>query len=194
LSTSTRKPIVLLRKLSVAIVFALFLALLGIFDGIGYRVYSISEISFDRQGLYGYADAAFKCDMLYDPILYPFYWNVGSGHINGSFSMIYIPDAYSGSRAFYPPTPRERYPAYIMHLVSWGSLPNLVVLFILTAAVEIIGKRSLYLIIFGGVIGFYFLQLEGVAIGMIIGSILFMLFLKYQRGNPLLRFWQIIWQ
>lgn len=194
MAQSSRKSIRIFRKLIVAVLLAIFLTLLGIFDGVGYHVYSISETSFIRQGIGGYADATFKCDILYNPILYLFYWNVGRGHINGSFSMIYIPDAYSGNRAFYPPTPRERYPAYVMYLASWGLLPNLVVLFILTAAIEITGKRSLYLIVFGGVIGFYFFELVGVAIGMIIGSIAFAFLLKYRRDNPFSRFWETIWQ
>lgn len=192
MSSETRKSTVILKKLIIAVILAFFLALLGIFDGVGYHVYQISETSFVRQ--YSYALATFKCDLLYNPILYPFYWNIGEGRISGSFSMIYVPDAYSGSRAYYPPTPQERLPAYVMYVSDRGLLQNLIVLFILTVAIEIAGKRSLYLIVFGGVIGFYFSQINGMIVGMIAGSIAVVLSLKYWRDSRLAGLWKTIWQ
>lgn len=182
----------ILKKLLIAIVLALFLAFLGIFDGVGYHVYQISETSFVRQ--YTYALATFKCDLVYNPILYPFYWNIGEGRINGSFTMIYIPDAYFGGRAYYPPTTQERLPVYVMHVADRGLLQNLIVLFILTCAIEVVGKRSLYLIVFGGVIGFFFFQIVGVIVGMVAGSIAVILVLRFWRDSRLAEVWKTIWQ
>jgi hypothetical protein len=194
LSNETRKSTKILKKLILAVAFALLLALLGIFDGIGYHVYQISEISFVRQGQFGYAIATFKCDILYNPIIYPFYWNIGEGQIKGSFFMFYVPDAYAGSRPYYPPTPQERLPAYVMSVTSRGILPNLIILFILTGAIEAIGKRSLYLVVFGGVIGFYFSQIIGVIAGVVAGSVAAACFLKYWKGSKVEGFWKTIWQ
>jgi len=187
-----RRSVRIIRKLIVAVLFTFLFVLLGLSNGLGYHVNRIEETSFVYQA--DYADVAFSCDVTCNPFLYPYYWATGSGRISGSFSMILIPDAYAASgRAFYGGDPAGRYAEYLLYIVTWGTLPNLLALFAVTLVIEILGKRLIYLAFFLGALGFYWFVLEGVLLGVIIGSSLAVL-LNFWRDNPLTRFWDSIWK
>jgi hypothetical protein len=178
-----------------AILFALLFLILGLFGGLGYHVYQIAEVSFVRNSQYGYADATFRCDMICDPLLYPFYWVAGRGRLNGTFSIIYVPEAYSpGGRAYYGVEPKERYSEYVIRMLTWATLPNLLFLFFLTVAVEIVGKRSLYAVFLSGVLGFYALEVIGLVMGLAFACLAISLFSKFWRDNPFTRFWVSLWK
>lgn len=83
----------ILKVLVVSVVLALFLSLIGFFGGLGYNVNRIEEKSFVRTPD-GFANATFICDLVYNPLLYPFYWLVGNGHPSGTFGMLVIPEGY----------------------------------------------------------------------------------------------------
>ena len=80
-----RKNIRLLRKFVFAVLMGLFLFFLGIFNNLGYYVNAIKKISFKPHSQLGCADVVFFCDIIYNPILYPFYWIVGRGTLTGNF-------------------------------------------------------------------------------------------------------------
>jgi hypothetical protein len=192
LAIVARRSIRIIRKLIVAVLFTVLFVLLGIFSGLGYHVNRIEETSFVYEAQY--ADAAFSCDVTFNPFLYPYYWATGSGRINGNFSMIYVPDGYAASgRPFYAGNSADRYPEYLLYIVTWGTLPNLLALFTVTVVIEILGKRLIYLAFFLGALGFYLFVLEGLLLGVIIGSLLAVL-LNSWRNNPLTRFWDSIWK
>lgn len=187
-----RRSVRIIRKLIVAVLFTFLFVLLGLSNGLGYHVNRIEETSFVYQS--GYAEAAFSCDVTFNPFLYPYYWATGSGRITGSFSMFYVPDAYAASgRPFYAGNSLDRYPEYLLYIVTWGTLPNLLALFAVTIFIEILGKRLIYLAFFLGALGFYLFVLEGLFLGVIIGSLLAVL-LNFWRDNPLTRFWDSIWR
>jgi len=187
-----RRSVRILRKLVVAVLFSFLFVLLGFFSGLGYHVNRIEETSFVYQ--YTYAQAEFSADVIYNPLVYPYYWVLGSGHVYGSFSMIYIPDAYTASgRPFYGAGPSGRYAEYLLIVISWGTLPNLLTLFVVTLAVEVVGRRVIYMVLLLGSIGFYWFVLEGVLLGVITGSLLAVL-LKFWRENPLTQLWDSIWK
>ena len=80
-----------------------------------------------------------------------------------------------------------------MNMLMWGLLLNLFVLFSLTLAIEIVGQRGLYLVLFGGVVGFMASEILGVFVGMVAGSIVALIFLKLWPDNPILAFWRSLW-
>jgi hypothetical protein len=182
------------RKLVVAVLVAFLFALLGTFYGLGYHVNSIQELSFQRTSTFwaeDYAAATFECDMTYNPLLCPFYWIAGNGHVNGNFSIIYQPEYArhqdleshdTWSTPFYGTNPSSRYFEYVMAISYWGILPNLITLLFLTIMVEIVGRRILYMFIFCGILGFYPLGLIGVLVGMMIGCFAWFLFSKFLSG------------
>lgn len=189
------RSIKIVQKLIIAMLFTFLFAFLGIFSGSGYHLYQINETSFVSHGQSGYADASFKLNMAYDPLLYPYYWILGVGRVNGTFSMMYVPDAYGPSgRPYYGTQPSERYQTYILHMLTWGTLPNVVILFILAIAIEIIGRRSLYLVAFGGILGFYAYEVLGATVGVVAGSVALFVLLKLWRDNPVMRFWNSLWE
>ncbi|MBS7632902.1 hypothetical protein KEJ15_04680 [Candidatus Bathyarchaeota archaeon] len=180
----------------VAILLALGLMLLGLFDGIGYHLYFIRETSFIPHSRLGYADASFSIDLMYNPVLYPLYWLMGSGRINGTYSTIYLPEGY-GSGEFGGPRwglwGKERQDAYIIEMLSWGSLLNLLFLAIITVSIEIVGKRCLYLVLGLGIFGFAAFELVGMAVGMVVGSLAVASMLR-QPDNVVFRFWRSLWE
>jgi hypothetical protein len=177
---------VFVRRLVFAIVMALFLALLGIFSGIGYQVYSIKELSFEPNYELGYAEVVFSCDIICNPILYPYYWLVGNGRVRGDFSIMQIPESYSPGEFGGPiyMTRQQRLDSYAMSIVTWGTTLNLIALFFVTGVIEIVGKRILYLSILGGAIGFV-ANIIGLIIGVIFGTIVaILIMLKLPPFGP----------
>lgn len=186
------KYLAILRKFIVAVLMALLLMLLGIFGKVGYYVHHIEELSFTRYYGLGYADATFSCDITFNPILYPFYWMMEKGHISGNFSTIYFPEACSPGEfghPIWPTSPSDRYPEYILQIVTWGILPNLLILFNITVAIEIVGRRTVYLLLFCGILGFFFAELLGTIIGLIAGA-----FLTLKMNNKLVQLWHSLWK
>jgi hypothetical protein len=109
----------------------------------------------------------------------------GKGTFNGTFSIIYVPDAYSpGGRAYYCGRPEERYPEYIIRMLTWATLPNLLILFFLTVAIEAVGKRSLYVVFLACVLGLYALEVIGLVMGLTFSCVAMLLFSKFWRDNP----------
>jgi len=185
------KTVAILRKLLVAIAMAALFVLLGVFTSMGYRVHSISEVSFERHSMLGYADATFDCAMIFNPIVYPSYWAMNIGHISGRFSMIYVADAYSQhgdySAPYWPPTPEGRYQTYILYLVTSNILPNLIFVFLLALTVEVIGKRELYIVVFAEMIAFAIGEIAGMVVGLTVGVALAWFIMSSPRARSLLR-------
>jgi len=158
----------------------------------------MKEVSFtpDRSG--AFAIASFNCDITYDPALFPFYWVVGAGRLSGNFSMMFFPEGYSPGEFGGPVwglKPQDRFDAYVTKMVIWGSIANLISLLFITLAVEAVGKRVLYLIIFGGMIGFAVASTIGGFVGLFSGTfaVAYITF-KLPKENSLKRFWESLWE
>jgi len=151
---------------------AFFFVLLGTFDGVGYHVHEIRELSFIPDYRYGYADAHFTLDATYNPILFPFYWLSCQGRVSENFSMIYLPNSYERSEWGPPIFDRsleDRFVKYTSFVVTRGILANLAVLLVITALIEISRRRILYVPLFLGVFGFSAAGIVGVVAGSILG-------------------------
>ncbi len=173
----------------------MFFLFLGFFGGVGYHVHAIKEVSFKPYSQLGYADVVFFCDITYNPILYPFYWIVGRGKLVGNFFVMYVPEGYMPGEFGGPIwgiKPEERYDAYINFMISWGTFPNLIFLFIVALIIEFVCGRSVYWVILSGVIGFLFWELYGVVIGIIFGFFIVILTFTLFPDNFLMRFWRSI--
>lgn len=191
-----KRRIRIARKIVFAGLAAMLFLLLGLFGGVGYRLYSLKELGFVPHSRLGYADARFKCDILYSPLLYPVYWIMGRGHTNGTFSILYFAEGYTAGEHAAPIFglgEKDRRDVYLMNMLMWGLSLNLFVLFSLTLAIEIVGQRGLYLVLFGGVVGFMASEILGVFVGMVAGSIVALIFLKLWPNNPILVFWRSLW-
>jgi hypothetical protein len=184
LYTSRRRYVTILRKLIVAVLFALLLTLFGVFDGLGYHGYA-RELSIDESSALGY-NVAFSCDIIYDPITYPSYWVMGRGQVSGTFEISDAPLGMLTGRVF--GFRQERESMYLLGMLTWGSTINLIGLLGLTVAIEIIQKRSLYLILLCGMFGFYVFNLLGVLFGIIAGSLVALLLLRLWRDNFIVHF------
>ncbi|MDH5694657.1 MAG: ABC transporter permease [Gammaproteobacteria bacterium] len=160
---------------------ALLLALLGTFDRIGYHVHEIEELSFTPDYRYNYADATFKFNATYNPILYPFYWILGKGHISGDFSMIYLPESYERSEwgpAVFGSSPEDHFGKYISFMLTWGIFGNFGFLLLMTIVIEALKRRVLYASLFSGVFGFSIAGISGMMVGLFVGGIAAVLVLR----------------
>jgi hypothetical protein len=174
---------------------SMFFLFLGFFGGLGYYVHAIKEVSFKPHSQLGYADAVFFCDITYNPIIYPFYWVIGKGKIVGNFSVMYVPEGYMPGEFGGPIwgiKPEERYDSYINMMISWGTFPNLIFLFIIFLNIEFLWGRSLYWVLLSGVFGFLIWELYGTIIGIIIGGIIVLWVFKISPDNIIRRLWQSV--
>lgn len=186
----------MLKKFLFALAISMFLLLLSFFGSLGYNVHAIKEVSFKPYSQLGYADAVIFCDIVYNPILYPFYWIVGKGRLVGNFSVMYIPEGYKPGEFGGPiwgVKPEERYDTYINILISWGTISNLIILFIINLIIEFVFERLMYLILLLGIFGFIFWELYGIIIGVLIGCI-FTLVFKIKPRNFIRRWIQFMFE
>lgn len=199
------------KKLLLASGVTLFLTFLGIIGNFGIQVYSIEEVSFVPYTRLGFADVVFRCDIIFNPILYPYYWLQGIGRLDSNVSFTYMSehpdwlfDTTSGGPNMetdsnhYPwgwgLTPQERYQTYVAYLAVLGLYPNVALLFAIALFVEIINRR-LYLPILAGIIGFAFCSISGVLIGLFLGTLVLVAALISPRVNSLLRqLWLYLWK
>lgn len=173
MSSLRNKFIKIFKKILFAIVFTFFLTVLGILNGVGYQVISLQQISFTIHSNLGYADAVFYCDIIYNPVLFPFYWFSGAGHLSGNFSMMYVPEAYMPGE-YGPPVwglrPQDRYDTYITYMLTWGIAANFIFLLFISLLTEALGKRLIYVIFIFGIIGFVVANFPGAIIGLFLGA------------------------
>jgi hypothetical protein len=188
-----------LKKLLVAVAMAFLLGFIGMFHEIGFHVYYIKELYFKPNSQLGYADAAFSCDILFNPLTHPFYWLSPevNGHIIGNFSTRYVPEGYGGgefSGPRFPLWPKQRYDYYLTIFEVWGLYPNLLMLFFIALAIEV-SSRIIYIAYFCGILSFALAQLLGMFVGLIVGAIV-VLYIKRRltSDNVLVNFWRSLWE
>lgn len=192
-----KKIAVLVRRLVLPVLFAFMFTLLGLFSGLGYHLNYIDELSFVKHNQLGYADAVFACDIIYDPIVFPLYWVIGKGHMNGTYQMMYVPESYAPGEFGGPIwglKKEDRYDAYVLYMLTWGTVLNLLFLLGVTITVEIVGQRSLYLVLLFGMFGFSVFQILGVFLGIVVGSLIVLLLFKWRPDNLIVRFWRSFWE
>lgn len=160
-----------LKKLLIALGFALFLVFLSIFPNVGYfgwahvgrgdvvKVYELPHI---------YAIVNYTYDITYNPFLFPLTWLHGGGHASGSSLMITFPSTSIFAGAAWP-SPHEMEEEALMNTAFSEIRPNFLMLFIIALAIEIAKMRSLFVCLFGGVIGFIPGGLVGTVVGLVIG-------------------------
>jgi len=175
------------------------LFLLGLLGGIGYNVQALNEVSRDyTYSAYGFMLVVFYCDITYNPVLYPFYWLQGSGHLAGNFSMAVFSEGLSPGERGVPQfgrSPAQRLDYYLTRMLTWGAIANLVLLFMFTIAIEIVQKRIFYLVVFASSLGFTFASLVGWIVGLCIGAIsVGYVLLRLPKDNTLEEFWHSLWE
>jgi hypothetical protein len=176
-----KKPII------AGLIAALFLVL-SLINGIGYHITELWEVSYVPNLQEDYADVILRCNMTLNPLLYPYYWLKGLGIFEGDYPMIHIP-------ALSFMTAQARLDNYIMLIITAGNLSNLVVFFLIAIAIELIGKRVIYIVLFSSIIGFAFAGITGTIAGMIAGIFPALLIaFKTPQGRILSRFWDSLWQ
>lgn len=170
------------RRLLIAFVITLFLLVLSLFQGIGYKVNAIDEISFTPYNQLGYADVVFYIDIVFNPILFPSYWLRGLGVITGNFSIKYLPESYYPGEFGGPiwgMKESDRYDIYVMSLVARGLWTNTLLIALVALSVEATTFREIYLIIFSGIVGFAIGDLSGLIFGAIAGCIIAIIIRNY---------------
>jgi hypothetical protein len=177
---------------------ALLFALLGLSGGLGYSLHSLEQLSFVPHNRLGYADVEISFSATYDPLLYPFYWLTRNGYVNGTFSLIYVPEAVGGGEFGGPIwglKPSDRYDTYTIQMITWGFWANLVILLFITVLIEIVRARAFYITMLSGILGFYIAELLGMLTGLVAGVALGLyIMLKLPKDNVLTRFWNSLWQ
>lgn len=184
------------RRFIFVVAMTLFLLLLGLFSGLGYRVQSMKEVSFVPHNRLLYADAIFQCDVTFNPVLFPFYWIMGAGHLEGNFSTVIVPEGLLPVEQIVPVWGMQasRIDSYITRIVTWGIFANAIVLFVIALFIEVIGKRVLYSAIFLCMIGFAFAGLIGAATGLFVGAFA-VAYVVRKAGNSILeKFWRSLWE
>jgi hypothetical protein len=188
----------LIKKIILALGIAFLFTFLGLYGGIGYQVNSINEIYFYPHNNLGYADACFYCDIYLNPIIYPSYWLKGIGHIAGNFTIMYLPESYYPGEFGGPIwglSERGRYEYYIMYIITGATYSDLLIIFLIGIGIEAIEKRSLYLVLFAGIIGFAAGGISGTLIGLGLGvtTALIIMFVL-SKDNILSRVWYSLWE
>jgi hypothetical protein len=187
------------KRLSIAIGVAMLLFLLGIFNGVGYSINSISE-NISPSSDSAFANVSVSFDATYNPILHPFYWLTGMGHtsenITGILPVGQIPTPLHG---YHPPTPspgklsfgrswlsqQERYDSYTIYMALRGMYGNLATLALVAVIIEAVKQRLLYVVLFSGVVGFWAGGVLGTFIGLLLSSIAITVYkLKFAKANP----------
>jgi len=186
----------MLRKIAFAGLMTMMLMILGLFEGIGFHLYHIQELRFTPNRQLGYAIVTFKCDIVYNPIIYPSYWMTNSGHLDGTFERIIVPEGWTSGEHPSPVwglKPQDRLDTYLIYMLTWGLPLNLFVIFCAMVAIEIVAQRGLYLVLFSGMVGFFALEIVGIILGFVAGSVLALVLLKLWPNNPIVVFWRSLW-
>ncbi|MGA9387911.1 MAG: hypothetical protein WBV70_03695 [Candidatus Bathyarchaeia archaeon] len=193
------------KKLALAVTVAFLLTLIGL-SGLGYKVSRINELSFAPDYEKGYAEATVVCDITFNPFINPLNWIVQEGHIKGTFTVVLVSNGPDSIRAYnqaedrgmygspavsyhatWGATAQERYSNYIALLTQAQVLPNFLILFVATTAIEISRKRRLYAMLFCGIIGFYAFDILGAILGIITGYLALLLLSRFQLHELLRR-------
>jgi hypothetical protein len=177
---------------------ALLFAVIGLVGGVGYHLNRLQELSFAPDQHLDYANATVSFSATFNPLVYPFYWFTRNGYVDGSFYLVYFPEAYGPGEfggARWGLKPSDRYDYYTITMITWGFWLNLLTLLFIMILIEAEGARILYLTLFSGILGFYFAQLLGVLAGLAVGLllVLFLVF-KLPKDNVLFRFWNSLWE
>lgn len=194
------KYVTVLKRIIFALAFTLLMLFLGFFADIGYHVISVKELSYPLGfKSYGtYAVGRFYCDIVYNPILYPYYWFVGAGHFTGNVSMIIFPDYGPGeqARSIFPGPDVREGDLYVTTVLVWGITANMVFLLFITVFLEIINKRIVYLVLSGGTLGFAVASVIGLVVGSLISAsvIVYLLVFDKSKMAALRDFWSSLWE
>jgi len=176
-----------LRRAGFAILMAFFFAFLGLFGSLGYHVNSANE-SIKPSSNADYIDVSMSLDMTFNPLLYPFYWLLGNGHLSENRSgIIALPQSAQAFPGYHPPshirnpsvptfayltTKEERLETFILIAATREAVWNFVLLLAVTAVIETVKQRLLYLVLLSGIIGFCFGAITGMIASLIVGTIL----------------------
>jgi hypothetical protein len=200
MESRTTKFVTLFKRIIIAIALAFLLLFLGFFGNIGYQVISVKELPYPLGfRTYGtYAVGRFYCDIVYNPILYPYYWLVGAGHLMQNVSMVVYPDYGPGEQA-YPIFPRidiRETDLYVTTMIIWGTAPNAIFLLFITLFLEIIGRRIIYLILMSGTLGFALGSIIGTVVASAIGAsiIIYLSVFNKPKMEMLRNFWHSLWE
>jgi hypothetical protein len=191
-----KKYVHVLRRVFFAGLMTVLLGLLGLFGGLGYHLYGLKEVSFTTHDRLGYADASFKINLTYNPVLYPAYWLIGRGSINGTYSILASPLSYSPGESVRPNwglSRQDRADQYLINMLVWGMPLNLLALFSVAIAIEIVRERGLYFVLFGGLLGFNIQEMQGVIVGGVAGALVALTLLKLRPNNPIVTYWRSLW-
>jgi len=200
LQGSRTKYVTVLKRIIFALAFTILMLLLGFFANIGYHVISVKELPYPLGfKSYGtYAVGSFYCDIVYNPILYPYYWFVGAGNRTGNFRMIIFPNYGPGEQAYpiFPGPDVREGDLYVTAMLVWGMTPNFVLLLFITIFLEIINKRIVYLVLIGGSLGFALASVIGLVVGSLVSAsaIAYLLVFNKPKMNMLRDFWHSLWE
>jgi len=187
-----------IKKTVFALGIAFLFTFLGLYAGIGYQVNAIDEIYFFPHNNLGYADVCFYCDISFNPIIYPSYWLKGIGHIAGNFTIMYLPESYYPGEFGGPIwglSERGRYEYYIMYVATGATYSDLLIIFLMGISIEAVSKRSLYLTLFFGIVGFATGGLTGTLIGISLGlAAAVIIIFVLPKDNVLSRVWYSLWE
>jgi len=158
-----------------------FFWLLASFPGIGYSGWAQIEHVESHSGE-GYIIVDSYIDVTFNPVFYPLSWFFGKGHIVGPAKTISIMEHASHWIL------SELADEVVFSIMMVESTKNIVFLFIMVTAIEIIGERKLHFCILGGAVGFYFASYIGAFVGLFLGGFLifFLAYLLEKRGYTLL--------
>lgn len=186
------------RRLMIAVAIALFFGVLGILGGIGYNASPVKQsiTIVDKTT----SEVSVIVQENFNPVLHPFHWLTGHGSWLQEFSALRSDVSggvtWSGKHAFgnwrygggssaspgsamFQSTFSDSFLSLedyfkdaAMRMATWGFLENLLVLFAVTTAIEVLNQRTLYVILFAGIFGFVG-GIIGTMVGLAVGAILF---------------------
>lgn len=202
------------KRLAIPIAFSLFAVLFGLFENVGYCI-NASNVYIDLSNSTrsrGTSVYNIYLDTTFNPILHPFQWLVGQGHVCGNMSSMMLYGASLGNfwgRLYHAPgtTDRSQFPGFqgsgggeyvspsesvrycVLTIVAYGLVENAVVIFVGSVLIEALHQRFLYGVLLAGTIGFIIGGVAGVIIGLVAGTAFYTVLKLVSSGkNPVERF------
>jgi len=189
---SENRYIEILRRALFTIGFTFLFALSAIFPSIGYTG-TFEFVSIERFQQYAIVD--FRGNATFNPFLYPASWLFGNGVVSGNYTMVLPPLAYSGREI---PSPKwggkeDTMEKAELAVIGREMKANLPLIFLICLAIEIVGKRILYLSFFSGVLGFAMAEVVGAFVGFAAGIFAVAYIERTENGAILRRLWSRFW-
>lgn len=171
---------------------ALLFSLFSLYPRLGYNGEATVRIVKTSYQLL-YRDVEVKCNITYNPLLFPFSWLINRGQSSYHFVMRTAPMGVGEFGITWSSLEEVKEDALLVVTLNelFINIPFLLFAFL---AIELMNLRSLYLGFFGGIIGFSIAGLLGAIIGFLLISFIALLLVRKLEIKSLVEVVDLLWK